>query len=163
MTDEDYMRLALNEAKKAFACDEVPIGAVIVDPVTGKIIAKAHNKTEFGTDPTAHAEILAIRKAARKLKSKRLWGLDLYVTLEPCTMCAAAISFARFRKICYGAADIKGGAIAGGVCFYDAPTCHHRPETISGVLDLECGQILKDFFAQKRLKKMCKPKDSTFG
>ena len=150
MTDTDYMKIALKEAQKAFEIDEVPIGAVIVDPITQKIIAKAHNKTEFGQDITAHAEILALRKACRKLKAKRLWNLDLYVTLEPCTMCAAAISFARIRRIIYGACDEKGGAIDNGVKFFQSKTCHHKPEVISGILQNESSQLLKNFFKNKR-------------
>ena len=150
MTDTDYMKIALKEAQKAFEIDEVPIGAVIVDPTTQKIIAKAHNKTEFGQDITAHAEILALRKACRKLKAKRLWNLDLYVTLEPCTMCAAAISFARIRRIIYGACDEKGGAIDNGVKFFQSKTCHHKPEVVSGILKDESSQLLKDFFKNKR-------------
>ncbi len=150
MTDTDYMKIALKEAQKAFEIDEVPIGAVIVDPTTQKIIAKAHNKTEFGQDITAHAEILALRKACRKLKAKRLWNLDLYVTLEPCAMCAAAISFARIRRIIYGACDEKGGAIDSGVKFFQSKTCHHKPEVVSGILKDESSQLLKDFFKNKR-------------
>ena len=150
MHDTEYMKKALNEAKKAFLLDEVPIGACIIDPKTGKIIAKAYNKTEYGSDVTAHAEILVLRKACSKLKSKRLWGLDLYVTLEPCTMCAAAISFARIRRIVYGATDKKGGAIESGVKFYQSNTCHHKPEVISGILADESAKLLKDFFQKKR-------------
>lgn len=150
MTDEDFMLLALKEARKAAASDEVPIGAILADPQSGRIIAKAHNKSEYGNDATAHAEILVIRKACRKLKTKRLWGLDLYVTLEPCTMCAAAVSFARIRRLVFGAADVKGGAVLNGVCFYEQPTCHHRPEIVSGICKEECAQLLKDFFKQKR-------------
>ena len=152
MTDTDYMKIALKEAQKAFEIDEVPIGAVIVDPTTQKIIAKAHNKTEFGQDITAHAEILALRKACRKLKAKRLWNLDLYVTLEPCTMCAAAISFARIKNLYFGAYDEKGGAVTNGVKFYEQKTCHHKPNVIGGILENECSQILKDFFKNKRNK-----------
>ena len=150
MTDEDFMNLALKEAQKAFLQDEVPIGAVLVEPESGQIVAKAHNKSEHGSDATAHAETLIIRKACQKLKTKRLWGLDLYVTLEPCTMCAAAISFARIRRLVFGAKDLKGGAVINGVKFYEQKTCHHRPEIITGICQEECGQILKDFFKQKR-------------
>lgn len=150
MTDTEYMKKALIEAKKAYSKDEVPIGACIVNPVSQKIIARAHNKTEYGQDVTAHAEILVLRKACKKLQSKRLWGLDLYVTLEPCAMCATAISFARIRRIIYGATDNKGGAIESGVKFYQSSTCHHKPEVVSGILAEESAQILKDFFQKKR-------------
>jgi tRNA(Arg) A34 adenosine deaminase TadA len=152
MTDEDYMDIALQEADLAAAEDEVPIGAVIVDPKTGEIIAKAHNRSEYGFDPSAHAEILAIRKASEILKSKRLWDLDLYVTLEPCTMCAAAISFARIRRLVFGAIDTKGGGVVSGVRFFDSAVCHHRPIVISDVKTDECAQKLRKFFAQKRVK-----------
>lgn len=150
MTDEDFMSIALKEAKKASLHDEVPIGAVLVDPKSGRIVTKAHNKSEHTSDATAHAEVLVIRKACQKLKAKRLWGLDLYVTLEPCTMCAAAISFARIRRLVFGAEDIKGGAVINGVKFYEQKTCHHRPEITAGICREECGHILKDFFKQKR-------------
>ena len=150
MTDTEYMEKALEQAKKAYSKDEVPIGACLVDPVSKKIIARAHNQTEYGQDTTAHAEILVIRKACKKLKSKRLWGLDLYVTLEPCTMCAAAISFARIRRVIYGAADNKGGAIESGVKFYQTNTCHHKPEVISGILAQQSAELLKKFFQEKR-------------
>lgn len=150
MTDEEYMKIALKEAKKAFQKDEVPIGAVLVNPQTQEIVAKAFNRTEYGTDVTSHAEILVLRKACKKLKTKRLWGLDLYVTLEPCTMCAAAISFARIRKIIFGAIDEKGGAVASGVKFYQSKTCHYKPEVVSGVLEEESALLLKSFFKSKR-------------
>ncbi len=150
MTDEDFMQIALKQAKKAYTQDEVPIGAVIVDPDTGKIVAKAYNKTEHGNNPTAHAEITAINKACKKLSSKRLWNLDLYVTLEPCTMCAAAISFARIRRLIFGAVDAKGGAVVSGVQFFNQPTCHHKPQVTYGILEEQSSIILKDFFKQKR-------------
>ena len=150
MTDTEYMEKALEQAQKAYSKDEVPIGACLVDPVSKKIIARAHNQTEYGQDTTAHAEILVIRKACKKLKSKRLWGFDLYVTLEPCTMCAAAISFARIRRVIYGAADNKGGAIESGVKFYQTNTCHHKPEVTSGVLAQQSAELLKKFFQAKR-------------
>lgn len=163
MNDEYYMNIALQEARKARLADEVPVGALIVDPQNGQIIAKARNKTEHGFDPSAHAEICAIRKAARKRRTKRLWGLDLYVTLEPCAMCAAAASMARLRRIVFGAEDSKGGAVVNGVRFYEADTCHHCPEIVSGVLAENCSRILKDFFHDKRLEHKPEPKDSTFG
>lgn len=150
MTDEEYMEIALKEAKKAFIKDEVPIGAVLVNPQTQEIVAKAFNKTEYGTDVTSHAEILVLRKACKKLKTKRLWGLDLYVTLEPCTMCASAISFARIRRVVFGATDEKGGAIISGVKFYQSKTCHHKPEVVFGIKQEEASLLLKDFFKSKR-------------
>jgi tRNA(Arg) A34 adenosine deaminase TadA len=150
MTDTEYMQKALKEAQKAYLKDEVPIGACLVNPINNKIIAKAHNQTEYGQDVTSHAEILVLRKACKKLKAKRLWGLDLYVTLEPCTMCAAAISFARIRRVIYGATDPKGGAIDSGVKFFQSQTCHHKPEVISGVLEDKCSTLLKSFFKNKR-------------
>lgn len=152
MTDEDYMKLALFEAFKAYHADETPVGAVLVDALSGKIVAKAHNQTEHGQDVTAHAEILVLRKGLKKLSQKRLWDCDLYVTLEPCAMCAAAISFARIRRVVFGAFDTKGGAVESNIYFFESPACHFRPHVVSGVNALECGQILKDFFKTKRAK-----------
>lgn len=150
MTHEEYMKTALEYAKKAAAKDEVPVGAIIVNPITGEIVAKAHNKSAHGADLTAHAEILAIQKACKKLQTTRLWDMDMYVTLEPCTMCAAAISFARIANLYFGAADEKGGAVINGVKFYEAPTCHHRPNVQGGILQEKCSEILKNFFKAKR-------------
>ena len=150
--DEKYMRLALAEADAAATEGEVPIGAVVVNPENGEIVSEAYNLSEHVADASAHAEILAIRKACEKLKCNRLRGMDLYVTLEPCTMCAAAISFARIKNLYFGAIDAKGGAVVSGVKFYDSPTCHHRPEVQGGIMERECGQILKDFFKAKREK-----------
>ena len=150
MSDEEYMEIALKEAQKAFQKDEVPIGAVLVNPLTKEIVAKAFNKTEYGLDVTSHAEILVLRKACKKIKAKRLWGLDLYVTLEPCTMCAAAISFARIRRLIFGATDEKGGAVVSGVNFYQSKTCHHNPEIVAGVKHEESALLLKNFFKNKR-------------
>ena len=150
MTSEKYMLLALKEAQKAFLSDEVPVGALIIDEKTGTILSKAHNKTEHGFDPTAHAEILCIRKACQKIKQKRLWDCTLVVTLEPCTMCAAAISMARISKVIIGALDEKNGAVLSGVKFFESATCHFKPEIETGVLEQECAQILKDFFKSKR-------------
>ncbi len=144
------MTAALEEAKSAAARDEVPIGAVIVDPQTGAIIARAGNRTRELHDPSAHAEILAIRQACEHAGAQRIPDYDLYVTLEPCTMCAGAISFARIRRVVIGAPDPKGGAVVSGVKFYDQPTCHHRPQVVSGVMDNECGDILRSFFKEKR-------------
>jgi len=150
MTTEEYMQIALKAAQKAYKADEVPVGVVIVNPQTGEIITKAHNTSAHGFDATAHAEIVAIRKACRKLKSVRLWDMDMYVTLEPCTMCAAAISFARIKNLYIGALDEKGGAIINGVKFYASPTCHHRPQVHFGILQEPCSELLKSFFKSKR-------------
>ena len=146
------MERALALAAYAAEQDEVPIGAVVVNPENGEIISEAYNLSEHVAAASAHAEILAIRKACEKLKCNRLRGMDLYVTLEPCTMCAAAISFARIQNLYFGAIDAKGGAVVSGVKFYDSPTCHHRPEVQGGIMERECGQILKDFFKAKREK-----------
>ncbi len=148
-----YMERALHQARLAFAEDEVPIGAIIVNPENGEIIAEAHNLSEHDSNALAHAEIEAMRLACEKLGSNRLRGLDLYVTLEPCTMCAAAISFMRIAKVFFGAKDAKGGAICSGVKFYEAPTCHHRPLVEGGILEEDCSRLLKDFFKTKRNKK----------
>ena len=150
MTTEEYMQIALKVAQKAYKADEVPVGAVIVNPQTQEIITQAHNTSAHGFDSSAHAEIVAIRKACRKLKSARLWDMDMYVTLEPCTMCTAAISFARIKNLYIGALDEKNGAIVNGVKFYDSPTCHHRPNVYSGILQEQCSEILKSFFKSKR-------------
>jgi len=142
------MDRALDEARKAEAAGEVPVGCVIVRD--GTVIASAGNRTLADRDPTGHAEIVAIRAAARQLGSERLTGCDLYVTLEPCAMCAAAISFARIRRLYYGAADPKGGAVEHGPRFYQSPTCHHRPETYGGIGESEAGELLRAFFAARR-------------
>lgn len=143
-----FMELALAEATAAGERGEVPIGAVIV--LDNQVVGKAGNRTRELRDITAHAEIAAIRMACEALDQERLVGADLYVTLEPCTMCAAAISFARIRRLYYGAEDPKGGAVDNGVRFYAQPTCHHAPEVYSGLAEQEAGQILKQFFAEKR-------------
>jgi tRNA(adenine34) deaminase len=142
------MDLALHEARAAAAIGEVPIGCVIVRD--GEVIAQAGNRTLADRDPTAHCEMLAIRQAADAIASERLTGCDLYVTLEPCPMCAAAISFARIRRLYYGAADPKGGAVENGVQFYGSPTCHHRPEVYGGIGEAEAAALLKDFFRARR-------------
>ncbi len=144
-----YMQMALEEAKKAYQQDEVPIGAVLVDSHTGEVIARAHNLCEQ-KDCTEHAEILAIQKACKELNQNRLWDMDLYVTLEPCIMCAGAISFARIRKLYFGAEDKKSGAVKNGVKFFESPTCHHKPEVESGIMEAECSSLVKDFFKAKR-------------
>ena len=150
MQKEEYMKKALIQSAKAAENDEVPIGAVIVNPQTGEIIAEAANAGAHSGDATSHAEISVIRQACAKLKTTRLWDMDMYVTLEPCTMCAAAISFARIRKLYFGAYDEKGGGVVNGVKFYDSPTCHHKPEIEGGICAAECSDILKKFFRSKR-------------
>jgi cytosine deaminase len=142
------MQMALDEARAAAARGEVPIGAVIVHK--DKVLARAGNRTRELNDVTAHAEIVAIRMAAEVLGDERLVDADLYVTLEPCTMCAAAISFARIRRLYYGAPDPKGGAVESGVRFYASPTCHHAPDIYSGIAEMESAGILRDFFRQRR-------------
>jgi len=142
------MDLALKAAQTAEKAGEVPIGCVIVRD--GEVIAQAGNRTLTDRDPTAHAEILAIREAAKRIGSERLTGCDLYVTLEPCTMCAAAISFARVRRLYYGAADPKGGAVDSGVRFFASPTCHHVPEIYPSVGETEAAALLTGFFRARR-------------
>ena len=144
----DFMGIALAEAKAAAEAGEVPVGCVIARG--GEVLAKAGNRTLRDRDPTAHAEILALRAAAEKIESERLIDCDLYVTLEPCTMCAAAISFARIRRLYFGANDPKGGAVESGVRFFNAPTCHHKPEVYGGIGEADAAAILKKFFAAKR-------------
>lgn len=148
-TDFSYMQLALEEAKKAESRREVPIGAVLVSE-TGGIRALAGNRTREQADPTAHAEILAIREECARRGEQRLPDCDLYVTLEPCAMCAAAISFARIRRLIIAAKDPKGGGVWHGGRFYEQPTCHHRSEIIQGPLAEESGEILKKFFKARR-------------
>ena len=143
-----FMEIALAEARDAGARGEVPVGAVLV--LDGKILARAGNRTRAENDVTAHAEVAVIREAAGKLGQERLAGADLYVTLEPCTLCAAAISFARIRRLYYGAEDPKGGAVDNGVRFFSQPTCHHAPDVYSGMSGVEAAEILKDFFAERR-------------
>ena len=152
MKKEDYMRRALELAKQAAENDEVPIGAIVVDSLTGKIIAEAGNQSAHNGDATAHAEILAIQQACKKLNQPRLWDMDMYVTLEPCTMCAAAISFVRIKHLYFGATDKKGGAVVSGVKFFEAPTCHHRPTVEYGILAEESTKLLQDFFQKNRNK-----------
>ena len=149
MNDEHYMREAIAQAQAASARGEVPVGAVIVNS-QGDIIARTGNAPISIVDPTAHAEILAIRDAAYGTDNYRLNGTTLYVTLEPCTMCAGAISNARIGRVVYGAADIKGGAVENGVKFFEQTTCHHRPEVQGGVLADECAALLKSFFRARR-------------
>jgi tRNA(adenine34) deaminase len=142
------MAMALAEARAAAAAGEVPIGAVIVRD--GEVIARAHNRTITDDDPTAHAEVLAIRAAAKAIGSQRLAGADIYVTLEPCAMCAAAISFARIRRLYFGASDSKGGAVESGPRFFAQPTCHHAPEVYGGMAASESAKLLQAFFRERR-------------
>jgi tRNA(adenine34) deaminase len=148
MASPSFMQMALDEARAAEARGEVPIGCVVVRE--GTVIARAGNRTLADKDPTAHAELLAIREAAAALGSERLTDCDLYVTLEPCTMCAAAMSFARIRRLYFGAADPKGGAVEHGVRFFAAPTCHHRPDVYGGIHESESAALLKNFFEARR-------------
>ena len=145
---QSFMDLALEEARAAQTAGEVPIGCVVVRG--GSVIASAGNRTIADRDPTSHAEILAIRDAAHALGSERLTDCDLYVTLEPCAMCAGAISFARIRRLYYGASDPKGGAVDNGVRFFASPTCHHAPEVYSAVGEEASAVLLRDFFKARR-------------
>jgi tRNA(adenine34) deaminase len=145
-----FMRLALEEAEAAGARGEIPVGAVIVDGDTGAVLARAGNRVEELDDPTAHAEMLAIRAAARKRRAPRLPACDLYVTLEPCAMCAAAISFARIRRLYFGAYDPKGGGVEHGARVFCLPTCHHRPAVYGGLEETAAQTLLRGFFADKR-------------
>lgn len=147
----------MTSMKEAIICAEfardsggTPVGAVIVDSRTGEIIARGHNQIEKTNNPTAHAEIVAIEEACKILNNNRLEFCDLYVTLEPCTMCAAAISYAHIRRLYFGAYDTKGGAVENGVRFFNAQTCHHRPEVYGGIMEHETAVLLKSFFQAKR-------------
>ncbi len=142
------MELAFAAAKEAAASGEVPVGAVVTR--NGEILSVASNRTLINRDPTAHAEILALREAAHKIGSERLIGCDLHVTLEPCAMCAGAISLARIRRLYYGAADEKGGAVDHGPRFFSQPTCHHAPEVYGGIRETEAAELLRGFFAERR-------------
>jgi tRNA(adenine34) deaminase len=148
MAPPSFMQMALDEARAAQARGEVPVGCVIVRE--GEMIASAGNRTLADRDPTAHAELLAIRAASAALGSERLTDCDLYVTLEPCTMCAAAMSFARVRRLYFGAGDPKGGAVEHGVRFFSTPTCHHRPEVYGGIGEQQSAELLRAFFAERR-------------
>ncbi len=151
MTDTAYrtfMDLALTEARFAAADGEVPVGAVVVKD--GIVVATGRNRTLADHDPTAHAEIVALREAGRVLGSERLVDCDLWVTLEPCPMCAGAVSFARIRRLYYAAQDPKGGAVENGVRFYSSPSCHHVPEVYSGLAEREASEMLKGFFRERR-------------
>ncbi len=149
-TDIAMMRRALELAAAAAQAGEAPVGAVVVDPATGEIVAEAHNQPIALHDPTAHAEVLAMRAAAARRGNYRLAGLTLYVTLEPCAMCAGAISHARIGRVVYGAPDEKGGAVAHGPKFFAQPTCHSRPDVVGGVLGDESAEMLRGFFRARR-------------
>jgi len=150
MNGNSHMAMALAEAEAAAARGEVPVGAVLVDGTTGAVLAQAGNRIEELRDPTAHAEILAIRAAASLAGAPRLPDADLYVTLEPCAMCAAAISFARIRRLYFGAYDAKGGAVDHGPRFFQQATCHHAPEVIGGVAASAAAVLLRAFFETRR-------------
>jgi tRNA(Arg) A34 adenosine deaminase TadA len=150
--DEPTMRIALEQAQAAAARGEAPIGAVVVDPATGEVIARAGNSPIGLNDPTAHAEILVLRAAAAALGNYRLTGLTLVATLEPCAMCAGAISHARIGRLVFGAPDAKGGAVVNGPRFFDQPTCHWRPDVEGGVLADESAALLRKFFQNRRNK-----------
>lgn len=147
------MAVALMLARRAAARGEVPVGAVVVDGRSGQVLARRHNRTRTDTDPTAHAELLALRAAAKKVGAARLQGCDLYVTLEPCPMCAQAISFARLRRVYFGAPDPKGGGVEHGPRIFSQKTCFHAPEVIGGLRETECGELLKGFFQERRRPK----------
>ena len=144
------MTLALSQAQAAAEAGEVPVGAVLADGLSGEIIAAAGNRTRRLNDPTAHAEMLVIREAAGKLGSERLMGCDLYVTLEPCPMCAQAISFARLRRLYFGAGDPKGGGVEHGPRIFASSSCHFRPEIYGGIGEVAAQDLLRDFFRQRR-------------
>ncbi len=144
-----YMELALEQARIAASAGEVPVGAVLVD-AEGAVLAATHNRVERDKDPTAHAEMLAIREAAAKRGDSRLPDCDLYVTLEPCPMCATAISFARLRRVYWGASDPKGGGVENGPRIFAQATCHHRPELFGGIAETDAAALLRDFFKARR-------------
>ena len=149
-TPPSPMDLAMAEAEAAGARGEVPVGAVVVDGSTGAVLARAGNGVEAGRDPTAHAEMLAIRAAAAERGTARLVDCDIYVTLEPCAMCAQAIAFARLRRLYFGAADPKGGGVEHGARIFQQPACHHRPEVIGGIQESRAAQLLRRFFEARR-------------
>lgn len=148
MNRPDFMALALGEAQAAAARGEVPVGAVVARD--DAVVAACGNRTREFADPTAHAEMLAIRQACKVLASERLTGCDLYVTLEPCAMCAGAVSFARLRRLYFGAADDKGGAVVSGVRFFASPSCHHAPDVYAGLAEVESATLLRSFFEARR-------------
>ena len=148
-TVEEYMQLALDEAKKAADTDEVPVGCVIVDD-KGEVISAAYNTGEHGKNAMEHAEVKAMREASEKLGQTRLWDCEMYVTLEPCAMCAAAIAMMRIKRVIFGAENEKGGAVINGVKYFESASCNHKPEVVEGVLKEACGEILSTFFKAKR-------------
>src|SRR5262245_39556989 len=150
IADSDPMAMALAEAERGGARGEVPVGAVLVDAVSGRILAASGNRVEELHDPTAHAELLVLRAAAAAGAAKRLSGADLYVTLEPCPMCAQAIAFARLRRVYFGAYDPKGGGVDHGPRIFQQPTCHHRPEVYGGIREREAAGLLQRFFRDRR-------------
>lgn len=145
-----YMRMALEEAEAAAARGEVPVGAVIVDAASRTVLARCGNRIEELADPTAHAELLAIRAAAKALRTPRLTACDLWVTLEPCAMCAQAIAFARLRRLYFAAYDAKGGGVEHGARIFAQATCHHRPEIVGGIEETAAGALLRRFFGERR-------------
>lgn len=150
MNQHDYMQIALEEARAAGRRGEVPVGAVVVNPARDEVLAKAGNRVEELSDPTQHAEMIAIRLATAKAGNPKLLGCDIYVTLEPCAMCAQAISLARIRRLYFGAYDPKSGGVEHGARVYDHATCHHKPEVIGGLVETEAGALLADFFRALR-------------
>lgn len=150
MAKTDYMALAFEEAEAAAARGEVPIGAVVVEAATGRVLARAGNEVEAANDPTAHAELLALRRAGELLGAPRLVDCDLYVTLEPCPMCASATSFARIRRLYYGAPDPKGGGVEHGARVFEQTTCHHKPDVYAGIQERRASELLKTFFRARR-------------
>ncbi len=150
MGDDRYMAMAIAEAEAAGGRGDVPVGAVVVDAAGGRVLARAGNRVEADSDPTGHAELLALRAAAAAIGAARLPDCDLYVTLEPCAMCAQAISFARIRRLYFGAYDAKGGGVEHGARIFDQPTCHHAPEVVGGLDEVRCAALLQDFFTESR-------------
>ena len=150
MSDARYMELAIGQAELAGERGEVPVGAIVVDAISGEVLASASNQVEADSDPTGHAEMLALRAAAAAAGAPRLPDCDLYVTLEPCAMCAQAISFARIRRVYFGAYDPKGGGVEHGARIFTQPTCHHAPEVIGGLEEGRCAALLKEFFGARR-------------
>lgn len=150
VSDPSYMEMALAAAEAAGKAGEVPVGAVLVDGASGRVLARAGNRVETDNDPSAHAELLVIRAGAAQLGTARLTTCDLYVTLEPCPMCAAAMGFARLRRLYYGAGDPKGGGVEHGPRIFSQPTCHHRPEIYGGLEEARAAALLRDFFRVRR-------------
>ncbi len=149
-SQKSYIQIAAEEAKKAALRGEVPVGAVLVDGVEDKILAKEGNRMREQSNPTAHAELLVIQKGCRKLNKIHLLGCDLYVTLEPCPMCAQAMAFARIRRLYFGAYDYKGGGVEHGARIFEQSTSHHHPEVYGGIEEKMCGNLLRSFFLEKR-------------